>query len=207
MATATSDVAICNLALQLLGARRVTSLTEDSPNARSMNSCYTMLRDSELEKHPWRFAMSRAQLAASPIKPAFHFANAFPLPADNLTLILPRWRIALDWVIENHEGQPSILTNDAAPLNINYVAQIADPTLFPTSFCRALAAALAAHTCEEITQSNEKKADAQGRYKEAIGEAKQNNAFMVVPPEGPVDTWDAARVMPGAGERNWLSFG
>src|SRR5258708_3535051 len=190
MATATSDVAICNLALQKLGARRITSLTEDSPDARSMNACYTQERDREVECHPWRFAIKRAQLAASSVAPAFWFANAFPLPADTLTLLVPRWRLQLDWQVENHYGQLAVLTNDAAPLKVRYCAQITDPTLFPTSFVEALACRLAMHTCEEITQSNEKKADAQAQYKTAIGEARLNNAFQVVPVDGPIDTWD-----------------
>jgi hypothetical protein len=64
----TSVVEICNRALQKLGAARITSLTQDTPNARSCNVAYNVLRKAELRSHPWSFAIKRAELAADASK-------------------------------------------------------------------------------------------------------------------------------------------
>jgi hypothetical protein len=198
MATNTSDVQIANLALQKLGASRLASLTDNSRNARSINSCYAFLRDRELEAHFWVFATTRAQLAASPVAPPFGPSAAYPLPADCLKVILPGssgggWYGGLDWHIENVAGVLSILTSATAPLNIKYIRRVTDPTQFPNEFVEALACKIAAHCCEEITQSNDKKQDAQAQYKQAISEARLSNAIQKPPQRSPEDSWVTAR--------------
>lgn len=189
---ATSDVAICNLALQKLGAARITTLTEDSRNARTMNNCYEHIRDVEIRRHKWNFARKRATLAPSAVTPAFDFDYAFPLPTDCLRLLPPN-RSPLDWQIESHEGQSCILTNDGDTLEVVYLARITDPTRFDVSFAEMLACRLADHCCEEITQSNTKRAAAMEDYKNARAEARRNNAFENTSEELPEDPWLAAR--------------
>lgn len=191
---ATSEVSICNLALQKLGAIRITALTDNSRNARAVAACYEQMRDRELRAHVWNFAKSRAQLAASGTAPAFDFNSAFPVPSDFLRLNLPN-HIQLDWTLELHEGQLAILTNDSAPLNIPYIAKITDPTLFDPLFVEALACKIAANCCEEITQSNEKKKDAAQEYKDVMSEARHTNAIENIAQEPPIDTWDQARIL------------
>lgn len=189
---AISDVTIGNLALQKLGAVRITSLTDDSRNARSINAAYEQIRNRELRRYLWSFAKSRASLAASAIAPDFDFDYAYPVPTDFLRLILPPDN-RLDWVIERHQGRRAILTNDAGPLQVRYVALVTDPTEFDPLFAEAFACALAWHCCEEITQSNQKKADISAEYKDAIRAARQTNAFEVLPVDAAEDTWLSAR--------------
>src|SRR6185295_6001484 len=154
---ATSDVSICNLALQKLGAARIVSLSENSRNAKSVSACYTEQRDLELRKYLWNFAKKRATLAPSSTAPAFTFAKAFPLPPDYLRLIKPA-RLGLDWHVEQHDGALAILTNDGTTLNIRYIAVVTNPVLFDPCFVEMLACKIAWHCCEDITQSNTKKA-------------------------------------------------
>lgn len=189
---AVSDVSIANLALQKLGATRITSLTEDSRNARSVNACYEHLRDKELRAHKWNFAIKRTTLAPSATDPDFDYDYAFPLPSDCLRL-LPPSRHALDWKIESHDGSPAILTNDGDTLEILYVARITDPTQFDECFIEMLACKIADHCCEEITQSNAKQANIREQYRDARREARQMNAFENISDEPPEDPWLAAR--------------
>jgi len=200
-----SEVSISNLALQLLGAARITSLTEDSVNAREANSCYAEMRDLELEKHRWRFAVARASLAASATAPDFDFDNAFPLPTDFLRLRMPN-RTNLDWQIENHENQLAVLTNDSGPLEIVYIKKVTDPNIMVPTFRAALAARMAVQMCEKITQSNTKLENARVSYREAINEARRSNALQRIADEGPEDTWVTARVN-GGGARPDLTWG
>lgn len=189
---ATSDVAICNMALQKLGAARITSLTEDSRNARACNACFEMVRDRELRARAWNFAKKRETLAPHATAPAFDFAYAFPVPSDFLRL-LPPARTYLDWSIENHQGVKCIMTNDGDSIEVIYIAKITDPTLYDPLFDEALACKLATHMCEEITQSNQKKADTAAEYKAVMAEARQINAYEQVSAEPPEDPYLAAR--------------
>jgi len=197
---AVTEVSICNLALQKLGADPISSLLQVHPNASVMNAVYETLRDLELRQHRWNFAKSRATLAPDATAPSTEsgFSYAFPLPTDYLRLLSPNesnnisrdgGRNDVDWKIERHQGRRCILTNDGATLDIAYVARVEDPAQFDACFVEALACRLAWQTCERVTQSNSKKTDAAAEYKEAIREAKRLNAVENVPIESPTDTW------------------
>ena len=187
-----SEVQIANRALQILGAKRITSLTEDSRNARAVNACYETLRDAELRAHPWAFAITRASLAASATAPAFHKERAFPLPSDCLRLLAPDPDYVVnsqDWIVEGRE----ILTNDAAPLKIRYVKRVTDPNEMDTLFRETLSARMAVEMAEEITQSNSKKQDAQAMYMTKIAEARRVNAIEQIAAKPPEDKWVTVR--------------
>lgn len=189
---ATSDVEVCNLAMQKLGASRIASLTEESTNAEECNACYDQLRKTEIRRYNWNFARKRASLAASAVEPDHGFAYAFPLPADCLR-ILPPNELEVDWQIESHEGQNAILTNWTAPLELTYLSDITDPTRFDDLFTEMLACRIAMQTCKKITGSETAKANALAEYKDARSEAKRTNAFENVSSEPPEDPWLAAR--------------
>lgn len=190
---ATSEVAICNLALQKLGAKRITSLTEDSVNARECNACYALERDAELRKHPWNFAIKRDSLAAESVAPIFGPTTKCQLPSDFLRLMPldpESQTMTLDWRIEGKY----ILTYDAAPLRIRYIYRVTDPNEFDGLFVESLACRIAVQICEKLTQSNVKKADAQKMYDYAVAEAKRVDAMEDVPQDPPDDTWVTARL-------------
>lgn len=187
-----SDVEICNRGLQLLGASRITSLSDDSVSARAMNAAYDAVRLAELRGHNWGFAITRDQLAASATTPAFGRANEFPWPSDCLRILPPYPEdnsLSRDWIIEGR----SILTDDSAPLNVRYVKDVTDPNTMDPLFREAFSAKLAEATCEEITQSNAKIDTAIKAYKTAIREAKRVNAIEQVPQESAEDTWITGR--------------
>lgn len=189
-----SDVSICNLALQKLGAKRITSLTEDSPNARTMNACYEAIRDAELRKHRWNFAIRRESLAEDSSAPTHgQFANQFTLPSDFLRLLEPDPEENLnthDWTIEGKK----ILTNYDAPLEVRFIYRVEDPNEYDSLFVMVLACALAMHTCEDVTQSTAKFEKVSNEYAATLRDAKRTNAIEQVSGEPPVDTWDTARL-------------
>jgi hypothetical protein len=189
---ATSDVSICNLALQKLGAARITSLSDNSRNARSVSACYESMRKRELRANLWHFAKKRVTLAASSTAPDFMYEAAFPLPSDFLRLIKPA-RLGLDWHIEQHEDALAILTNDGDALEVRYIADVTNPALFDPLFVEMLACKIAWHTCEDITQSNTKKAALLEEYRDLKAEARKTNAFEVPKNPEPVDEWLVAR--------------
>lgn len=53
---------IANRAMQHVGARRITSMTQDDRSASEVNACYDQLREAELRRNVWRFAIRKAVL-------------------------------------------------------------------------------------------------------------------------------------------------
>jgi hypothetical protein len=187
-----SVVEICNRALQKLGAKRITAISEDSVNARACNTAYDPLRRAELRAHPWSCAVARVQLAASSTDPVFVKQNSFPLPSDYVRL-LPNDEgynyNSLDWQIE----AGNIITDDSAPLNVRYIYDLTDPNLMDALFREALSARMALEMCEEITQSNQKKESLRQDYKDAIREARRVNAILKIAEKPPEDEWITVR--------------
>lgn len=183
-----SEVEICNRALQKIGAKRISSLSEDTVNARACNACYATLRDAELRAHVWNFAIARAELAADATDPDWGRAKSYTLPADFLRLIndYPEDNsLTKDWQIEGNK----ILTDDSDPIYIRYIARITDAALMDVLFREVLSARIAMEICEEITQSNTKFAAISEDYKAKIKEARRTNAIENVAAESPEDEW------------------
>lgn len=189
MASVTS---IYNRALQMLGAGRIVDPDEDSVEARACDACYEDLRDAELRAHPWRFAVTRTQLAASATEPAFGRERSFPLPSDYLR-VLPRYPEEnlgyLDWEFEGG----SIYTNDASPLDFRYIQRVTDANVMDSCFREALSARMAKAMCEQLTQSNTKKQDINMEYRDAIREARRTNAIEAQPQVAPDSEWITER--------------
>jgi len=177
---------ICNRALQIIGERRITSITEDTPQARDLNVAYEPIRDALLRSYYWSFAIKRAQLAASVDAPPFGWNHAFSLPSDCLRLIPD---LEIDYIVEAKQ----ILADDSGPLEIRYISRVTDPNQFDPIFAESLSAKLAAELAEVRTQSNSKKEFAEQLFKDKIAEARRVNAFeqpAITPQE---DDWVTTR--------------
>ena len=196
---AVSDVQIANRALQKLGAKRIESLTQDHPNARSLNACYELVRDAELRRYDWGFAISRASIAADSSDTLWGGWNRFTVPNDFLRLLLDDESTSVvDWRLEGRlspDATPTlcIVTQDASPLEIRYVARVADPTIYDPLFIEALACKLAMETCQEITGSTSKMESLKDDYKFAVNEAKRLGSIERAEQDPPDDEWVEAR--------------
>jgi hypothetical protein len=189
---APSVVGIWNRALQLVGAKQVAGVDDVSVSALACQACYDPIRQSELRKHGWNFAIKRAQLAAASPVPEWGRSNAFPLPSDCLKL----WKtyveynnLDVDFEIEGRH----ILTNFSAPLNIRYIFDCEDTALMDSLFREALAHQMAVAMCEQLTQSNAKKQGLENAYREVIQEARKANAMEKIAQQSPDDTWITIR--------------
>lgn len=186
---------IFNVALTMLGAQTVQNPNENSRNARVLSSVYDTVRRSELRKSPsWNFAVKTAQLPADLTPPLFGKNYAYTLPGDFLSLA-PIYEEngnygARDWVLEKGK----IFSNQAAPLNLRYNADINAEGEFDDLFAMALAAKLAEVCCQSITQSNTKKQLMGQQYQDAIREARKADSFDSVSEFMPKDTYEIIRL-------------
>ncbi len=147
-----SEVAVYNMALDMLEEGPVTAPSEESRAARLLSRNYPQTRDEVLRAHPWNFALKRTRLPALAEAPAFGWQRAFHLPSDCLR-VLP---VALGGGFNArpipHEIEGShILTDEPAPLAIRYIRRVSDPGRFDALFARALAARLAVYVGHVIT--------------------------------------------------------
>lgn len=197
-----SQTEVCNIACTILGAARITSITENSKSARVMNALWDTVRKAELRRRIWKFATVRAILPAISPPPAWGYNTACQLPADFLRLVqvndtfavpaLTDYRDQDDSAYQIENGQ--ILTVYNAPLKIRYVQDVTDPGRFDPLFVEALAAKLAYMGCEEITQSLSKRQEAANFYKQAMRDATLTGAVERAPQGFADDSWMLIRL-------------
>lgn len=181
-----------NRALGKLGAGRVASVNDQSPKARACQSCYDVLRQAELAANPWNFAVQRFNLPASATAEIFGLYTAYPLPAGWLRVLPPDPAMNYqdrDWIIEGN----NVLSTNTAPLPVKLIMDIQDTSQWHPLFLEGVAGRMAWEMCEELTQSNTKKADLQTAYNVCIREAKKQNAIQKVPQLAVEDSWITVR--------------
>ena len=179
-----SVVQICNSALNQLGAASITSLTDNSKNARLCNERYATVRDAVFRSHPWNSLIKRQQLAQDTATPAYGFNFQFTLPSDCLRLL------NLDAYNSDHkvEGR-KILCNESA-IKISYVSQVTDPNEMDVLLRETISAGLAADIAYAITANLQVGKLMQEKYEYKLSLAKHTDAsegYNVDPNNGQVD--------------------
>ena len=161
-----SIVDIANKALTYLGTDAITAITDDTVEGRAVNRIYEQSRQYCLRDHPWNFAMVRVALAASTTAPVWKYTNAFNWPTGCLRII--ELDTTEEWVVEGR----TIVSDAAAPLNILYIADITDTSLYDAKFVEAFSMRLAADVAYEITASQTVVQAAEQKYMMLIQEAR-----------------------------------
>ncbi len=197
-----SQIAIANRALTKVGEARILSMSDDVEAARVVDSLWDIVRDAEFRIRKWKFTLARASLAALVSVPDWGFDYEYQLPADCLRVLqvgeyypggsLSDYRNAdeSEWKVEGRK----ILTNEAAPLKIRYIARIEDTGAWDSAFTEAFACRLAAEVVERLTQSNTKKETAWGEYKQAVAMAIRADAIEAAPEPLPDTEWVIGRL-------------
>lgn len=184
----TSQTAIANRALQILGDSPVTDISDTTVRAKEMKRAYDPIRLQMLRAYKWNFARKRAVLAPDLVAPLHTLAVAYTWPADCIR-VLPQ-RDDTDWIIEGRK----ILTDTGSSINLIYIYDVEDPNEFDAAFAEALSAKMAVATVEKITGNTTKQQEAKDTFREAIRDARRISAFEQQSEEPPDDTWLLARL-------------
>jgi hypothetical protein len=99
---------VANRALQYCGAKRIGAITEISKNAKEITACYTGLRQAELRRHDWVFAIKRSSLR--------------PVDVTSMEWTPPAWAIGTTYgvgtVVSADDGFGSRLWSSNSPGNV-----------------------------------------------------------------------------------------
>lgn len=138
-------VDVANRALDRLGATPVASLDDPGEIAALLRRHFPAARTATLRASPWNCARRRVLLPAAATSPAFDFPNAFAMPEgpDPLRCLRvlhvghrPEWS---RWRVEGR----LILTDEVAPLAVQYVGDLQDVTQWDDMLVEAVATRLA----------------------------------------------------------------
>jgi hypothetical protein len=175
----TSVVAICNRALDMLGAEPVTSLADNTKAARLCARNFEPVRDAVLRAYPWNAAVRRASLAALTDAPAWGYARQFQLPEGpapepclRLLAIDGETEFAVRYRIEGRR----VLTDESAPLNVLYIARVEDPAQLDPMLHDVIATRLAADLSYSLTASAALGQSLMEIYQAKLAEARVTDA-------------------------------
>jgi hypothetical protein len=153
MATPTD---ICNMAISRLGQPKINDIGENSAAAIACRDHFEPVRDALLRGHPWNFATVRADLAEG-ATPEYGWSRSFTLPDDFLRLNTVNGVEASRCEADYSLTFRTIYSN-ADTLQVTYVKQIEDTTLFDPLFVEAFVLKLAAAIAPSIADPTEKSA-------------------------------------------------
>ena len=151
MATPTD---ICNMAISRLGQPKINDIGENSAAAIACRDHFEPVRDALLRGHPWNFATVRADLAEG-ATPEYGWSRSFALPNDFLRLNTVNGVEASRCEADYSLTFRTIYSN-ADTLQVTYVKQVEDTTLFDPLFVEAFVLKLAAAIAPSIADPTEK---------------------------------------------------
>jgi hypothetical protein len=152
MGSGLTQTDIYNMVLDRLTQETVLSPSDDTAITRWLNRNYAQQRDVLLSRHPWNFAVTRAQLAALDSTPSFEWLYHYNLPSDCLRLL----QITTDGYRDSPEvphvvESGKILTDKSGPLRVRYIRRVTVETQFTNVFADVLAEVLAARMAHWMT--------------------------------------------------------
>jgi len=174
---AATETTICNLALGKLGAAKITSLSETSPEAMACSLHYEQTRDEILRSHRWNFAIVRAEFSRLSAAPAFGWAYQYQLPVDCLRVLQVNGYAETEQV-DNWEIEGGKLLTDEDSVQAKYISRVTDVSLFDPLFIEALSLKLGAKICVPLTGSDNRANGLLTEYERVTGpRARRTNAF------------------------------
>lgn len=188
---ASSEVAICNLALTYIGDSSITALTDNTDRARACNAHYDDCRDQVLRLHPWNSSIVRASLAALTDAPAWEWSYQFTLPTDPYCLRILEVENLDDrqWAVEGRA-----IMADQSTLNIKYISRIANVNDMDSLLIDVIALKLAHTIAYRITGSVQKQTDLLQTFRLTLREARMMDGQEGAPPDISSDHFAAVRL-------------
>jgi hypothetical protein len=149
-----SDVAICNLALDLIKEATITTLS--SPTDKTSSLCgrwYPVERESTLAAYNWNFALKSRAIQRGGTPEVSDYPDYYPFPNDYLKLrAIANPKIPLSQCKYEIQGKNLFYDNgNGASLDIWYTRDETDVAVYPGLFINVLAHRLALRIGKKLT--------------------------------------------------------
>jgi hypothetical protein len=202
-----SKLSIFNGACLALGERKLSSLAENRPSRRRLDTVW----DDDgvkscLQAGFWNFAMQSVEVSFSPsITPAFGFRYAFDKPTDWVRTALVSADENFTDELLNYEDQGAYWYADFDTIWVRYVSDDnafgMDIANWPANFTRYVEHYFA-QRITKATNNSSNDADAmEGKVKRLLNEAKATDAMDEATKQLPPGSWSRARRGNGYRER------
>lgn len=163
------------MALVKIGEKRITTAGFATPTNERERLCaehYERIRDAELRKNVWNFAIKRAVLSEDADAPTGEdYDVRYALPADSLRMV--EIFETKDFRIESG----FILTNVGDTLNVRYVRRVTVVNDMDPLFQDALASRIALELCDRLTGKRSKRQEVIGEYQAFMLQAANVDAI------------------------------
>lgn len=180
-------ITIVNLALTMLGHKRLTTLTGSNKPLRDVNAVYTPVLEDVLTALDWGFARKQAKLAlvgqtsTAGVQPVDGWEYLYAQPSDCLKARRVHaqghaYKDPPDEFLEFQDpSAKAALASNVESAWCRYTARVTDTTKFDAPFVKAFAAALAEELAMPLT-SDVQKASGMAQLKhQRVSEAKRLN--------------------------------
>lgn len=186
---ATSSVEICNSALLKLGCSMITSLSDTTKQGLACNAQYDRLRKEILRAHPWNFAITHADLAATANTPVWDkWTVEFAIPTDVLRILDTNLGDEA-WEIGYNADGLKVLFCNSDDCQIKYIKDITNTTRFDPTFEEALAFRLAADLAYHMVQSQTVQQQMFTYYRQAMATAMSYDGQESSPQQVEATAW------------------
>ena len=183
-----STLSVINYSLILCGGTTVSAITDDTPNARALNSIYDFARKNFHTDNKWTFSTTRSTLASVS-------TTNFPWLHDDESYIYTRptsclriWEINEPNVIWREEG--NYIYANAADLGAKWAFDQTDLTLWQPAAIEAFCYKLAGEIAFQILNSATKAAEIRKFYEDVkLPQAQAKNSQIGVPQQVNDDFW------------------
>jgi hypothetical protein len=150
-----SQVQICNLALSRLGASTITSLTDNTTEAKLCNTFFDDLADEVMVEGSWSSTIARTSLARTTNTPSFGFTYEFQLPVDPLCLKVLAIDESVPGNIEYRIESDKLLIDESS-VKIKYISQLQDTEDWDILLRKAFVARLSSELAYSLTGDTRK---------------------------------------------------
>lgn len=203
----TEQLSLYNEALDLLGERRLASLTENREPRRRLDGVWNEnTKDYCLELGLWKFATRAVKLDHnSTITPEFGYTKVFARPSDFVRTVALCEDENFDSPLTRYSQEGGIFYADLSPIYLKYVSKDSsygyNLSLWPQTFVRLVACYMAKRVCKALTQSGSNEDSLEIEFKKLLADAKSKSAFEESTKFLPLGGWSSARMGQGNIER------
>ena len=169
-----SDVDVCNAALQMLGLDPIASLTDETTEADFCNLHYPVIRNSYLQSYSWKFATGQQALSLLVDTPLFDWTYAFQLPTNMLRLE----KISAAATTFDIQGKKLLCNSNE--VSIEALFELGEEN-YPDYFLEALILKFAAHAALPLLEDAEKAKELGKQFDEANMRARRTDAWQHPP--------------------------